>query len=252
MARYHSPDGAGAAGLVRRGVAGGSCQRSAPFPYRVVAVPGAVVGDVAALQPDLICLTGDYITICDRTSWDGYQEVLGGFAATAPTYAVLGNHDGGYWAGAYGGLSSTGTVAGLLDGAGIEVLENRSVVINHRGRRIRLTGVGDWMNGACRPCEAFAGVAPGPGELGLALSHNPDSKDALLPHPFHLLLCGHTHGGQIGFVPLARLFVHLEDKRYIAGLYRYQGRWLHISRGVGNLHGLRIGCRPEVTLLEIG
>ena len=28
-------------------------------------------------------------------------------------------------------------------------------------------------------------------------------------------------------------------------------RWIYITRGVGNLHGLRFNCRPQVSVLEI-
>src|SRR5690349_17178727 len=47
-----------------------------------------------AQKPDLICLTGDYIT---RTydQWERYADILAKLPATAPTYATLGNHDGG-------------------------------------------------------------------------------------------------------------------------------------------------------------
>ena len=43
----------------------------------------------------------------------------------------------------------------------------------------------------------------------------------------------------------------VKDKKYVRGLHRLGDRWLHITKGVGNLHGLRLNCRPEVSLLEI-
>jgi len=41
------------------------------------------------------------------------------------------------------------------------------------------------------------------------------------------------------------------DREYIAGLKRWQNRWIHVSRGVGNLHGVRFNCRPEVTRIHL-
>ena len=48
------------------------------------------------LKPDLICVTGDFITTTYE-DFDGYQRVLSRLPAAAPTFACLGNHDGGVW-----------------------------------------------------------------------------------------------------------------------------------------------------------
>jgi predicted MPP superfamily phosphohydrolase len=55
------------------------------------------------------------------------------------------------------------------------------------------------------------------------------------------------------FLPLIGApFAPVNDKRYLRGLYAWENRWLHITRGVGNLHGIRFNCRTEVSVLEIG
>ncbi|MEO8206784.1 MAG: metallophosphoesterase, partial [Chthoniobacterales bacterium] len=59
------------------------------------------VRETVRLKPDLICLTGDYITDYYE-DWDAYSETLRPLAECAPTFAVLGNHDGGPWAHAVG------------------------------------------------------------------------------------------------------------------------------------------------------
>jgi predicted MPP superfamily phosphohydrolase len=43
----------------------------------------------------------------------------------------------------------------------------------------------------------------------------------------------------------------VKNKKFVRGLHRLDTRWLHISKGVGNLHGVRFNCRPEVTLLTV-
>jgi len=58
------------------------------------------------LKPDLVCITGDFIT-CQYAAFDAYAQVLGKLSAAAPVYACLGNHDGGRWAGIHGGYPST-------------------------------------------------------------------------------------------------------------------------------------------------
>jgi predicted MPP superfamily phosphohydrolase len=120
-----------------------------------------------------------------------------------------------------------------------------------RGRRVHLVGLGDWWCGDCRPRQAFRGFIPPPGEPVLVLSHNPDSKAALKLYRWHVLLCGHTHGGQCGLPWIGAALAPVRDKSTIAGVYRWADRWLHVTRGVGNLHGVRFACRPEVALLEL-
>jgi len=43
----------------------------------------------------------------------------------------------------------------------------------------------------------------------------------------------------------------VRDKRFVRGLHHWNDRWLHITKGVGNLHGVRLNCRPEVSLLTL-
>jgi predicted MPP superfamily phosphohydrolase len=43
----------------------------------------------------------------------------------------------------------------------------------------------------------------------------------------------------------------VKDRRFVKGLHRWNDRWLHITKGVGNLHGVRLNCRPEVSLLTL-
>jgi predicted MPP superfamily phosphohydrolase len=43
----------------------------------------------------------------------------------------------------------------------------------------------------------------------------------------------------------------VRDKRFIAGMYSWDNRWIHITRGVGNVHGLRFNCPPEVSLVTL-
>ena len=51
--------------------------------------------------------------------------------------------------------------------------------------------------------------------------------------------------------PILDSLAPVKDKRYVRGLHRLGDRWMHISKGVGNLHGVRLNCRPEVSLLNV-
>lgn len=202
-------------------------------------------------NPDLIALTGDFITGQD-IDWSGYSAVLSRLSATAPTVACLGNHDGGVWTQRVGRPYTADRVEALLADAGIELLHNRTITRRIAATPLRITGVGDLWAGECQPAIAFWEQAPAPpGTLQLVLNHNPDAKDLFNAHPWDLMLCGHTHGGQLWLPILGAPFAPVRDKRFIEGLHPWDGRQLYITRGVGNLHGVRFNCRPEVSVLEL-
>lgn len=209
---------------------------------------GAAVSEGLKLNPDLICVTGDFVT-GRYEAFRRYAEILKPLADTAPVFAVFGNHDGGRWVGR-AGYEDTGKVRDLLTAARIELLHNRSTEFQIRGRRIYLAGVGDLWAGELDAEKAFVS-RPSAGATRILLAHNPDSKDILEHQPWDLMLSGHTHGGQCDLVFFGTPFAPVRDRRYVRGLRKWNGRWIHVTAGVGNLHGFRLNCRPDVSLLTI-
>ena len=200
-------------------------------------------------SPDLICITGDFVT--DTTGFDAgwYTAVLRRLALIAPTFAVLGNHDGGLWSASSGGFQTTAEVAHIIESSGVHLMTNRSHNITCRGAALRIVGVGDVWADDLDAAKAFKeedSRCP-----TILLSHNPDTKALVGDYDWDLMLSGHTHGGQV-VIPLIGLNpAPVIDREYIAGLKRWRNRWIHISRGVGNAHGVRFNCRPEVTRLHL-
>lgn len=217
-------------------------------------VPFEMIDDAIGLgleeEPDLICLTGDFM------SWalpdaGRYRESLSRLSERAPVYACLGNHDGGDWSKPRGGPKDASHIASILEEAGIKVLHNRSEELSLKGRRLNLVGVGDVWNHDV-DVLAFFDVRYENASLTLLLSHNPDSRRRVEEADWDLMLCGHTHGGQL-IVPVigTRPFVPISDPAFSEGLIPWKGRHIHVTRGVGNVHGMRFNCRPEVSLLGV-
>jgi predicted MPP superfamily phosphohydrolase len=217
----------------------------------LTAIAQAVAAGVA-LRPDAICLTGDFVT-ARYDDFPDYIRVLQPLTRAAPTFACLGNHDGGGWSrDSARGYAQTTAVQEFLAAAGVRLLHNTAAEISVAGRRVQFIGVGDWWARETKPERAFAEAAPRGEAVRLLLNHNPDAKIVLRAHDWDVMLSGHTHGGQIGLPWVAARIAPVQDKRFIAGLYMWEGRHIFITRGVGNLHGVRLFCRPEVSLLEIG
>jgi uncharacterized protein len=203
-----------------------------------------------AWKPDLICVTGDFITE-QYDQFDRFAGILSQLARAAPTFACLGNHDGGRWARCVGGYADTAEVRALLTRGQIELLHNASKELDVCGWRLNLVGLGDLWAEEVDAAAAFARHNPAPDRTTLVLSHNPDSKELAERYPWHLMLCGHTHGGQLSMPVLGTPFAPVQDKRFVSGLRRWQDRWIHTSEGVGNVYGVRFNCPPTVSLLTL-
>ena len=203
-----------------------------------------------AERPDLVALTGDFLTGQFPLSRD-FGATLAKLAAAAPTFACLGNHDGGRWAASYGGHPATTPVQRVLSSAGVQLLHNESQQVQINGRSVLVAGVGDLWTGECHPDLALPAPDRAHHALRIVLNHNPDAKELFPPGSWDVMLCGHTHGGQLRLPLLGAPFAPVRDKRFVAGLHPWQDGHLFVTRGVGNLHGVRFNCRPEVALLDV-
>jgi predicted MPP superfamily phosphohydrolase len=202
-----------------------------------------------AQKPDLICLTGDFVT-SKYDKFAEYTEILKKIGKAAPAFACMGNHDGGKWVSRRGhGYTSWARVAEMLKSAGVDLLHNERRALEVNGRELQLVGLGDLWADEMNPGKAFAGARPE--TRTILLSHNPDSKALNASFPWDLMLSGHTHGGQLYLPIIGAPFAPVRDKHYVAGLKPWRDRWIHVTKGVGNLHGMRFNCRPEVSLLRL-
>ncbi|EIJ43763.1 putative phosphohydrolase [Beggiatoa alba B18LD] len=204
------------------------------------------------IEADCICLTGDYVSSTLETqTLERYRQILHRLSTHAPTFACLGNHDGGEWAIEHHGYANTSIIRELLQSANIQLLHNQHALLNLAQQPLKLVGLGDVWAGEADPQTAFAQL-PTVSAPTILLSHNPDTKDFLMDYSWDLMLSGHTHGGQFVIPFLNRApFAPVLDKSYVAGLYLLGKKQLYVTTGVGNLYGLRFNCRPEISVLRL-
>lgn len=213
-----------------------------------------VVGMVNDLGADLILLGGDYV----QRYWQWVspnasavvRRGVGVFAklrAPLGVFAVLGNHDNF--------SAQRGEILGALAHAGVRALENTGIWLERGGSsaRLRVCGVGDISTS--RPDLPAALGDAGPEETALVVTHNPDLVEELFDPRLGLVLCGHTHGGQVVIPGLgwAPVVPSRFGQRYLHGLRRGpSGAPVFITRGVGTvLPPIRVNCPPEVALLTL-
>ncbi len=223
----------------------------------------AFIAGLAGERPDLVVTTGDNLGGVDAVP--AMLAALAPFAGT-PGAFVLGSND--YYAprpknplryfrpGHKRVLGTPNPWPALVEGLvalGWTDLTNRRTTIVTGGVPVELAGVDDPHLKRDRLSVADPPVAA---EISLALVHAPEPRalDRFEQAGFGLLLCGHTHGGQLRVPRYGALVTNCGiDRRRARGLSRYGRAWLHVSAGLGTspYAPVRFACPPEATLLTL-
>ena len=216
-------------------------------PYIDDAKIAKVVAMTNEAHPDIILLTGDYVTedgpFSHHMAVEKIIAHLKHLHAPMGVYSVLGNHDH---------YEGGPRIAGLLWAAGIPDLENMPLALSGPHGDFFLVGVGDYHSGESHPPRIFRRL---PADArALCFTHSPDSLP-ILPKNCALTLAGHTHGGQIWLPLLGRPAVALASmygQRYAIGTVREDGKTMFVSPGIGtSLIPARFGVPPEISFLTI-
>lgn len=225
----------------------------------------AVVQQTQALAPDLVVLTGDYVTK-DPTPIYTLASILQPLSSQFKVLASLGNHDNI-------SLKGRKTITEGLTQVGITVLWNE--LAYPLGDDFPVVGLADLRSREFAPADLLKTM---PTDLPrLVLSHNPDSAELLQTWRVDLQLSGHTHGGQIvlpwiGPLPVLTQRARFSQSRrlgkiipyfnpncakvvrhweWASGLHQVGQNWLYVNRGLGTYPPGRLFCPPELTEITL-
>ncbi|MEM1026564.1 MAG: metallophosphoesterase [Planctomycetota bacterium] len=210
-----------------------------------------VFSELPELQPDLVVVTGDWVTMHDRLPDQPLADALTALTAATidrgvPVLACLGNHDFGS---AWTNTRLADQLATHLTDRGIDLLRNHSMTIDG----LTFAGVDDLWSPAFVPEEVVDSL---PSDRdAIVLCHNPDGMDtqAFVEGRWSgVMLSGHTHGGQCRLPLLGRPLLPIRNARYAAGWVDVSNtRKLYVNVGLGHSHRVRFGVRPEVTVFTL-
>ncbi len=201
------------------------------------------------LKPELIVLTGDFIT-WDPATQQPVVDALSDLRAPFGVVACLGNHEA--WSGTEDSISL------LLRQAGIPVLRHARMPVAIGREELNLIGI-DYTGGH----HGRSGRSAPPGRriedliarerINILLSHNPNTFDRAAALGVDLTLSGHTHGGQ---VTLEFVDPRIAPSRlitpYVAGWFAKPGAQLYVNRGIGTMFvPIRFGAPPEIAIIEL-
>ena len=206
-----------------------------------------IVETVREQKPDIIALTGDFIT--DEGDLPAVEQLVSQLTDICEVYFISGNHD--FASGRIAELSD------ILSSCGVKYLKNEYVTIQRGGESIVLAGVED--------PNSWADLEPPDAFLKKVRAEHPDDYIVLLGHrnywmekypdlPVELILCGHAHGGIVRIPGVGGL---LSTDRtlfpdYEAGMYDNGNYTMIVSRGLGNSISVpRLMNRPEILSIEL-
>lgn len=213
--------------------------RSPLIPERVLAL-GAL--KMQQEQPDLIVLTGDFVSVAARYAVS-CARALACLRAPLGVYAVMGNHD--HWV-------NVAAVTRALAAVGIRTLFNEAVPLETGGEKWWLLGVDDTIAGD--PDLERALKVASDSAWRLLLVHEPDFAPEAAAYDIPLQLSGHTHGGQLDLPLLGRAVLPEQGVLYPAGLSQvgHSDTQVYTNVGLGCVTApLRFRCAPELAVITL-
>jgi predicted MPP superfamily phosphohydrolase len=192
------------------------------------------------LHPDLVALTGDYVTFSPQYIWP-VAQTLGRLRARLGVFAVLGNHDF---------RVNAEEVTRALRAHRIRVLRNSSYALRAAGSALWLVGIDNlWFSSNDLP-RAMRSIPPH--DPKILLCHKPEAIGRASRWGIDLMLSGHTHGGQVRLPILRSLYRSKPGERFVDGWNQLGDTQIYVSRGIGKVVvPLRVDCPPEITCLRL-
>ncbi len=244
-----------------------------------------LIRKVKNFSPDLIVFTGDFLCYSTLDNRKRMTQILNEFNAPYGCFAILGNHDyqqrvvlnksGEYdicddhesdmlqgFRRLLNPIFSTGTVTerarnvtehqeliDVLRDTPFVLLNNETKLIPVNNGYLNICGLGEYTMGRCHPEKAFQEYKSD--YPGIILAHNPDSIPHIIDYPGQVILCGHTHGGQINLPLVWKRLTFIENMKYKRGLYNVQDKCIYVNRGIGSTFRFRWFSIPEILYLTL-
>ncbi len=240
---------------------------------------------IKEIDPDIFVFTGDFLCYSRLGNRERLHQVIQNFKGKYGSFAIFGNHDyslpvsigpegnytvidtkdsnvkkgfkallkkreiSGQYSPSIKNVGMHAELIELLQNSPLTVLHNENKVVEIKGSGLNVCGLGEYMVNKCDPSTAYKTYDFN--YPGLILVHNPDGIKLLEGRPGDLILSGHTHGGQVNIPGIRNKFLLLEQPELCKGLYKRQGRWIYVNRGIGSVLPFRFFASPEMLIVTL-
>ena len=193
------------------------------------------------LQYDLCVMTGDYREGIDggfKKILNPMKKIVAAIKAKDGILATLGNHD-------------TYLMVEHLEGMGIKILANETLIIYRKNSRIAVTGLDDPHYYYTE--QAVSSLEEEIKSFKIVLAHSPELYDIAADNDYNLYLCGHAHGGQICLPGGIPMFTHLySGRKFYRDLWSYANMKGYTSQGCGTAAiPIRFNTQSEIALITL-
>lgn len=196
--------------------------------------------------PDLILLTGDFLTLASQQDPGPLAAALAPLRAHPAVFAVFGNHD----------HESPGVIRSALDSAGVTLLNDAHAVVSTRLGPVEVAGVDFRFSQRAEAVAAVLARLPPPEGVvtRLLMLHDPGMFRFVPEERFDLTLSGHTHGGQVGLLSFGLPITVVSALSSVPdhGPWRRGRGLLYVHRGTGHYgFPIRVGVPSEDSVLDV-
>ncbi len=214
-------------------------------PWQSVSRLKRIVTNLLDHEPDLVLLTGDFLTMESNDTPGALAEALSPLAELPQRcFAIFGNHD----------HEAPEEVRSGLAANGIRLLVDDACTVGTEAGPVQLIGADYVRKDRDQHLESLLEEYPRlPEHRRILLLHDPSAFHDLPKDDVDLVLSGHTHGGQVGLLSLGLNWTVLSRSRWPDhGHFAHGTSHLYVHRGTG-FYGfpLRIGVPGEASLLEL-
>lgn len=200
------------------------------------------VRQVNLQKPDLIAITGDFVTYQPEQFMDDLNAGVSRLSARDGSVAILGNHD--HW-------TDPELICKCLERSGVSVLANAIFPVQRGAATLFVAGLDDVMVEKDDISQILSEIPVD--KKAILLAHEPDFAEiSSRTSRFALQLSGHAHGGQIILPSRGPLYLPNHARKYPTGLYNVDGMPLYSNSGLGTAElQFRYNSRPEIAVFTL-
>jgi len=204
------------------------------------------LSEIRRLKPDILFFAGDLVT--DGTYYiDQGVKVLCDTKAELARIACVGDHD--IW-------SDAGRIAEGVKNCGWEFLDDQHKILSYKGKNILVTGISYVYSKRITLPRLKEMLESAPmADLKILLVHQPSKMviEYAAKYGYHVLLAGHTHGGQIIFRPFGFTVTPTQMENDIfTGTYKNDEMSIIITNGIGvSLVPIRYRAQGEIVQFKL-